>query len=381
MNILWISHTHWNSKTYRRDNHLINYLKKRNKISVLTWEGKESVNLLEAIIFVLRTFKFFIYEEEGIKIYHIPRFMGIGIPWRFPFRVSTKINEYIFNRYLKSIILKENIDVLIVGPNAPLIGYPKIKSVSIVFDFLDCSNWETENEWSLMEKKYFQLSNGILCVSDYAFKIASRFNKNVVLLPNGVEIDKFYKKNKENAKKKLGFQDKKIISLIGATFGNDDYFIKAILNVLKAKEDVIFILIGYNDKVEKFKKKYIHPRILYIDYIPYSKIFDYFIATDIGIYPADDNAWFHGALPLKVLEYTAAGCWVLVSPELVTIKSLNFENIVFSMNNPNDFEDKLKFLIGQSTPEIDYKKIMKYSWDKIGETLDKYLVDLLGKKF
>lgn len=380
MNILWIPHTHWDSRTFRRDTHLINYLKLNNRIFVLTWEGYEGKGLKSKLHFIFKTLKFYTYKEDNVKIYHIPKLFGIGTPWRFPFIISTKINEYIFNNYLINILIKEKVDVIIIGPNASLVGYPKGNLVPIVFDFLDCSDWSYKNEWSEMEKKYFFISNVVICISEYAYRIAKRYNKNVIIIPNGVEIEKFYGKNKKEAKKILGFENKKVISLIGPTFSKDDYFMKAIIDVLNSKDDVIFLLVGYNDMVEKIRKKYNNERIHYIDFIPYLEIFNYFLATDIGIYPGDDSAWFNGALPLKVLEYTASGCWVLVSPELISIKSLNFENIVFAKNEVIDFKKKLLELLEKKNPKIDYKKLNNYSWERIGKNLEEFLLDFLRKK-
>lgn len=381
MNILWIPHTHWDSKTYRRDIHLINHLKRKNKISVITWEGKVSNSFPGNIISIVRTLKFFIYEKEKIKFYHIPKLFGIGNPWKFPFTVIMKINELIFNYYLNKITTQEKTDIIIVGPNAYLIGYPKVKNIPIIFDFLDCSDWTHINPWALMEKKYFLISKGVLCVSNYAFRIATKYNKNAILLPNGVELNRFYKKNKEEAKKLLGFQGKKVVSLIGPTFSSDDYFMTAIINILNQRKEVVFILIGINERITILKKRYLHPRLIYIDHVPYSKISDYFIATDIGLYPGDDNPWFHGALPLKVFEYTASQCWVLVSPELYSIKSLNLKNIMFSKNNTEDFYKKLISLLDAGKPKIDYKKLMNYSWYRISKKLEKYLIYILKYKF
>ena len=41
--------------------------------------------------------------------------------------------------------------------------------------------------------------------------------------------------------------------------------------------------------------------------VPNAVVADYFIASDVGIYPGDASPYFDAACPIKVLEYSAAG--------------------------------------------------------------------------
>ncbi|OQX51139.1 MAG: hypothetical protein B5M53_11295 [Candidatus Cloacimonas sp. 4484_209] len=124
-----------------------------------------------------------------------------------------ELNQIILNIYFKIIVRKEKIDIAITGPNAAFVGYIRRPGIPVVFDLLDCSDWSYDNPWMKMEKRYFLNSDGVLAVSMIAENIAEKYNKNVLLLPNGVEVEKFQTEEKAEAKRKIGMEGKKIISV------------------------------------------------------------------------------------------------------------------------------------------------------------------------
>ena len=376
MNILWIPHDAWRTGVYRRDQHFINRLKKKHKVVVLTWEGVRKKDFKGYINYLCRTFVPSIYEEKHVKIYMMPKFPTLGKPWMFPHIMFRELNQIILNIYFKRIVKREKIAIAITGPNAVFIGYIRNSKIPVVFDLLDCSDWSYDNPWMEMEKRYFLNADGVLAVSMIAENIAKKYNRNVLLLPNGVEVEKFQTEKRVEAKRKIGIEGKKIISIIGPTFSTKNHFMEAIMNIIQRDNNVRFFIVGENDKVKQLKLKFKYPSILYFSYIPYSEIHHYFIASDIGLYPVEGSPYYHCAMPLKILEYSAAGSWVVVSPKLESVASLNLPNVVFCRDNAEDLERTLIGLLNQSPPDAT-KKLKHLHWDVLSEKLEEFLMNIL----
>jgi len=376
MNILWIPHDAWRTGVYRRDQHFINRLKKKHKVVVLTWEGVRKKDFKGYINYLCRTFVPSIYEEEHVKIYKMPKFPTPGKPWRFPHSLFRELNQIILNLCFRIIVKKEKIDIAITGPNAAFVGYIRRPGIPVVFDLLDCSDWSYENPWMEMEKRYFLNSDGVLAVSRIAKKIAKKYNRNVLFLPNGVEVEKFRVEEKSEAKRKIGMERKQIISIIGPTVSTKNPFMEAIMNIVQKHNNVRFFIVGENDKVRQLRVKFKHPSILYYPHIPYNQIHHYFIASDIGLYPVEGSPYYHCAMPLKILEYSAAGSWVVVSPKLESVASLNLPNVVFCRDNAKDLEKTLIGLLNQPPPDAT-KKLKHLHWDSLSEKLEEFLMNIL----
>jgi len=306
----------------------------------------------------------------------MPKFPTPGKPWRFPHSLFRELNQIILNLCFRIIVKKEKIDIAITGPNAAFVGYIKRPHIPLVFDLLDCSDWSHDNPWMEMEKRYFLNSDGVLAVSMIAEKIAEKYNKNVLLLPNGVEVEKFQTEKRVEAKRKIGMEGKKIISIIGPTFSTKNRFMEAIMNIVQKHNNVRFFIVGENDKVRQLRVKFKHPSIIYHSYVPYNKIHHYFIASDVGLYPVDDSPYYHCAIPLKVLEYSAAGSWVVVSPKLEGVASLNLPNVVFCSDNADDIEKTLTGLLNQPAPDAT-ERLKHLHWDVLSEKLEEFLMNIL----
>ena len=376
MNILWIPHDAWRTVVYRRDQHFINRLKKKHKVVVLTWEGVRKRDFKGYVKYLWKTFVPSVYEEKQVKMYKMPKFPTPGKPWMFPHSFFRELNQIILNIYFKRIVKREKIDIAITGPNAAFVGYIKESHIPLIFDLLDCSDWSYDNPWKEMEKRYFLNSDGVLAVSSIAKKHAEMYNRNVLFLPNGVELEKFQTEKKAEAKRKIGMEGKQIISIIGPSLSLKNPFMEAIMNIVKRDNNVRFFIVGENDKVNKLKLKFKHPSIIYLSYIPYSEIHHYFIASDIGLYPVDDSPYNHCRSPLKILEYSAAGSWVVVSPKLEGVASLNLPNVVFCRDNAEDLERTLLGLLYQSPPDAT-KKLKHLHWDALSEKLEEFLMNIL----
>ena len=96
--------------------------------------------------------------------------------------------------------------------------------------------------------------------------------------------------------------------------------------------NLIFLLVGDGGELGEamLRRAREHGlRVVATGPVPPSEVADYFAATDVGLYPGDQTAYFDAACPLKVLEYTAAGKPV-VATDLAELRSWGFPNVLLA---------------------------------------------------
>ncbi len=95
-------------------------------------------------------------------------------------------------------------------------------------------------------------------------------------------------------------------------------------------------------------------RILFVDHIPHEKIKNIINGLSIGVIPYEWNEYNSHRFPIKMVEYAAAGLWILVDEAFADGLCLS-ENMVvrYKTGNPQDFADKLEYLCSKisSNPE------------------------------
>ena len=139
--------------------------------------------------------------------------------------------------------------------------------------------------------------------------------KNITVIPNGVDTNVFYPKDKRNIRALLGFPDDKRIVLFVAEFATQNPFKGgAILREIISDStfsDVIFVTVGGSHESS------FHNHICYPYIYDENELADLYAACDVLLYPTQaDN------LPLVVLESMACSTPVIASnlggiPEII----------------------------------------------------------------
>jgi glycosyltransferase involved in cell wall biosynthesis len=168
--------------------------------------------------------------------------------------------------------------------------------------------------FSFIFLKIFKISDGIIVLSNEMKKELEYygFNKDkLFLIPNAVDVEKFIPPtNKEEIKKKLGFENKKIVIFIGRLTKQKG--INFLLEAFKEvdNENKFLIILGEGELKESLFKKIenlgIKNRIWFggkkDNVIPYLQAADVFVLTSIS-----------EGLPIVLLEAMSCGLPVIVS--------------------------------------------------------------------
>jgi len=143
-------------------------------------------------------------------------------------------------------------------------------------------------------------------------------NRKIVDLPNGANIDFFFKKD-TTIRKQFGWEDKFIVLFSGnhgLAQGLDS--ILKVANRLSDFKDIYFVMIGNGvekKKIVKLKNKMKTDNVIMLDKQPREAMPDFISSADVCLVPLIKHPLFLHALPSKMFEYMACEKPIIVSIE------------------------------------------------------------------
>jgi glycosyltransferase involved in cell wall biosynthesis len=281
-----------------------------------------------------------------------------------------------FRRDIREIIAREDVDVLVTAYSAYMTGFPPFDvEIPIVFDYLDCAEWTSPRPHV---KPYIEEADLVFAVSALAEEQAQQFNDRVLYLPNGADVEEIRQASGKDVRKRYGLEDATIVSLIGLMDRPSPYLLEA---VLRAKEEIPklhCLLVGESKEYRAALGRQAQDgrdAFTYVGPVPYEDIASYFAASDVGVYPVPGISYDDGRSPIKVFEYTAAGCPV-VSPAIREVERLDFSNIFYASPNPSDFARGIVEACREGT--IDEPAIDEYDWSHLADRFETVLHDDLA---
>jgi glycosyltransferase involved in cell wall biosynthesis len=189
-------------------------------------------------------------------------------------------------------------------------GMPALpEGIPVVLDHVD----ECPAE---IERRYVERSDAIVTVSPNLQRRAAEVHRRVECIPNGVVLDRYSAGWRESAKRQLGLEGRVVVSLIGMTCSHRLYFLEAFESFARQVPQAVLVLVGGSSLEGRIRERIarMNGEVRWIGPVAFDEVPVYFNATDIGLYPGDDNDYYRLACPLKVIEYSAAGAQVVSSP-------------------------------------------------------------------
>lgn len=215
----------------------------------------------------------------------------------------------------------------------------RILKSPLVFD-VDDAIWLSRTCAAERVAKIAARATAIFAGNIYIAEWFSSFNKNIVIIPTAVDIDRFYpSKNTHEESFTVGW--------IG-TSANLQYIEKiapALIAFLDQHDDAVFFVVS--DQA---------PRLLGIPerqlrYLAWSEFVEAeaIQSMDVGIMPLPDNEWTRGKCSFKMLQYMACGIPVVVSPVGMNATVLGLGNIGFGALTIDEWFDALNYLYQNRT--------------------------------
>ncbi|MGQ0563104.1 MAG: glycosyltransferase family 4 protein [Gemmatimonadota bacterium] len=305
--------------------------------------------------------------SEGITLHHMPR-----LPAPFSGR-RPRLTERMFRRTVRRIVAEHDIDVVICACNWYALGFPPTDlPVPLIVDYFDLLQ-DDDEAW------YLTNCDAVLCSSTVLFDRAGKFDVVRYYLPNGIQPRLFQHADGESARERLGINGAHVVSLIGLTTSPRLYFLDAIELVAKRMPGVKCLLVGAGEQLPEIRKRVNARPDLFrlLESVPYGDIPPLFACSDVGLYPGDVAPHFDAALPIKVLEYSAAGKPVVATP-LDELKRLRFPNLVFADPDPEAFAAAIREALERPSPAV--PDLEPFDIDKLSVKLSEILTEVVDRK-
>lgn len=224
-----------------------------------------------------------------------------------------------------------------------------VKSISIitkpnkiVYDLMDLYSGFPEAEPSLVDAELDFLSQAdtVTTTAESLFIEAKKYNKNVILVPNGCDYDYFSNIKPNGILDSL--TDRQIIGYFGAV--NDWFDVELIRKACIANPERWFVIIGsINSKCTR--SLYCVKNLLLIGEIAYDDIGGYLAYFDVCLIPFILNELIKSTNPVKFYEYLATGK-PIVSTMLPELNK--YKDVCYLAETHDDFLEKIDKAVNES---------------------------------
>jgi glycosyltransferase involved in cell wall biosynthesis len=189
---------------------------------------------------------------------------------------------------------------------------PRCEEIFIVYDCID-----DDPAFDGAEALMLARADLVLCVSPSLIAKHRGKHRNLVWLPNGVDLEHYTQECAKPPLADLKTTVNPIIGFSGACY-HEWVDIELIYDMAIAKPDWWLVIVGNAYRWDFAKAP---PNVIYLGFRPYEVLPQYIKAFDVGLIPFRDNRIARGADPVKLYEYLAAGVPV-VSRDLPFVREL-----------------------------------------------------------
>lgn len=262
-----------------------------------------------------------------------------GLKKSFPVRTIQIPDTIVFSRWFPSIafwlqsalfLLKLrthslSIDTIIMTRSVDVAWWYRRKGYTVV-----CEVHDVPHSHLALFRFFLQNVSLIVCNSKgTAQKVSDLGLKNVVPLPNGVDIEALAPTvSRQDMRKKLGIPPDAFVLLYAGALEAWKGYATVLDASQKLKSVTTVILGGKENQVSELKKKY--PNVIFLGTTPYRELGNYQNIADVLVVPNDPN-FVHdqeNTSPIKLFAHLASGVPVVVT-DLPSLRDIVSENEVF----------------------------------------------------
>ena len=235
---------------------------------------------------------------------------------------------------------------------------------------------------SIIIKHIFNRSTAVIALtSNLKEKIREINKKDVFVVPNGVDLDKFDKLvDRYSLRSKMGISAKdKVLLFVGTLkpVKGVKYLIRAMSIIKDFDENVKLLIVGDGEEKEYLihltKRLHLDDSISFIGKVPNEKVPHYMHVSDLLVQPSISEGF-----PVVILEAMAAGLPIVTTnvtglPEIVC----NLKNgLLVEPKNSEDIADKVLLIIHNKGLQKTFsnnnkKKVRQYSWQEVVKKIEK----------
>jgi len=204
-------------------------------------------------------------------------------------------------------------------------------------------------------------------------------DRDIFVIPNGINLNKFKNLSKVNIRSKLKIkEDEKVVIFVGTLrpVKGVKYLIKAMEIIIQKNTNTRLMLVGNGEdrgKLEKLVKEFVlEKHVIFVGKVPNEKVPEYMVASDVFVLPSLSEGF-----PVVILEAMASGLPIVATkvgglPEIIKDGENGF---LVEPKNPKEIaekvlllleDDELRERISRSFKE----KVKNYSWESVVKRLE-----------
>jgi len=307
---------------------------------------------------------------EGFYVHRILwskiRFFGGLLFWINTVRLLIKINPDIL--HAQNTGMGKYVFLLSKLFRKPYVIYARGSDVNSLF---------MEKKDRVLELSLKNADAVISLTDDMKSKIREVCNREIFVIPNGIDLNKFEGLSKEKLRKKFGLnKTEKTILYVGTLrpIKGLKYLIEA-MKIINDK-NIKLLLVGRGEErrhLEKLVKKYeIENIVTFVGRVPNKEVFEYMAASDVLVLPSLSEGF-----PNVILEAMASGLPIVATKVGGVPKIVNNEENGFLVDpkNPKQIYEALLLLfkdkkLREKISKINKLEAKKYSWKNVIDKLD-----------
>lgn len=185
-----------------------------------------------------------------------------------------------------------------------------------------------------------EMSDSVICGNTYLAEYFSRYNKNIGIIPTGVDVDRFFPVSDAFNKRNI------IVGWSGSSSNFRELYAieESLAQVVSFSNNVILLITS--DQSPRFSL--IPPsKVKFVKWSPENEV-RVIQDMDIGIMPLEDNVSTRGKCSYKMLLYMACGIPVVVSPVGMNKDVLTLGNVGFAASSLHEWRENLVRLLHDS---------------------------------
>ena len=228
----------------------------------------------------------------------------------------------------------------------------------------------------------------IVLTEDMKRGIQKIWNKDVFVIPNGIDLERFENLSKEDLRSKLEIKEEKIIVFVGTlrSVKGVKYLIEAMKIIIDKNKNTRLFIVG-DGKERKYLENLVKELVLekyvtFIGKVPNEEVPEYMAASDVFVLPSLSESF-----GIVNLEAMASGLPIVATnvrglPEIIK----NGENgFLVEPKNPEQIADKVSLLLEddelrERMSRKNREKAKRYSWEAVIEKLESVYESCLQKR-
>jgi len=242
-------------------------------------------------------------------------------------------------------------------------------------------SWRLKN---LISKPILKNANGVIVLTeDMKREIQKICNRDVFVIPNGIDLKRFKNLSKEDLRSKLEIKEQERAILFVGTLRpvkGVRYLIEAMRFITDKNKNKRLFIVGDGEErkylEDLVRNLNLEKYVAFIGKVPNEKIPEYMAASDVFVLPS-----FSEGLPVTVLEAMASGLPIVATnvrglPEIIK----NGENGFLVMpKSTEQIAEKVLLLLedGELRERIsnnNREKVKRYSWESVVEKLEEVYI-------